>query len=232
MSAISKNTLLQKKVEQSGAIVEAKYSLSKDEQRLILLASQKEPDQDGWFYIRVNDYAAAFNLTINEASRDVRQVHSSLYERSLSIHDNNEFVDLRWVSARKRNTKTGVYGFRFSEELLPYLKDLSKKVSYPLGDVSKFTNTLHIRLFAWLSNHREEGELILALDYIKERLELDSLSAYKRFDNFRRRVLEPAVEKINQYSSLKVNYELIKSGRKVDSIHFKIESATNRPNDL
>lgn len=229
----SRTRLLAKDVDQSQAVIEAKYSISKDEQRILILASQiGKVDQDGWFTIRVADYALAFDLTANEASRDMRQAYNNLWTQSITVGDSEQELEFRWIQARKRDKKLGTFGFQFTDKLLPYIQDLSERVSYPLKDVAQITNPIHMRLYGWLYGYLEVGELILDLDYMKEKFVLNSMPAYAKFNNFKRRVLDSAVEKINETTPMTVSYETIKEGRKISKIHFKIsekEKATSCP---
>ncbi|MFY8352910.1 replication initiation protein [Pseudoalteromonas sp. SSM20] len=230
----SRSRLLSKDVDQSQAVVEAKYSISKDEQRILVLASQKgKIDKDGWFTIRVADYALAFDLTSNEASRDMRQAYNNFWSQSITVENGDgKELEFRWIQARERDRKLGTFGFQFTDKLLPYIQDLSERVSYPLKDVAQITNPIHMRLYGWLYGYLEVGELVLDLDYMKEKFVLSSMPAYAKFNNFKRRILDSAVEKINETTPIIVNYEPIKEGRKISKIRFIITEkpkATNCP---
>ena len=48
------------------------------------------------------------------------------------------------------------------------------------------------------------------------------VEGYDRFPDFRRKILEPAVREINEYTDLKVNWEPTTKGRKVIGITFYI----------
>ena len=47
---------------------------------------------------------------------------------------------------------------------------------------------------------------------------------YKRFDNFDRVILKGTKEEINEHTDIEINYEKIKTGRRITSILFTIEA--------
>lgn len=60
-----------------------------------------------------------------------------------------------------------------------------------------------------------------SIDDIKKYLSLED--KYKEYKEFRRRVIEPSVKEINEYTDLQVEWEPIKKGRTYVGIHFKIK---------
>lgn len=69
-------------------------------------------------------------------------------------------------------------------------------------------------------------------DIFVEVLKQDEAPAYKKFNDFKEKVLEPAVKEINEISELYVTYNLIKTGVPVTGLQFicrrKKASQTNR----
>lgn len=49
---------------------------------------------------------------------------------------------------------------------------------------------------------------------------VDGRTAYNRWNNLRARVIDPAVEAINDYGTVSVRIKPIKTGRSVTAVHF------------
>jgi plasmid replication initiation protein len=62
------------------------------------------------------------------------------------------------------------------------------------------------------------GKFLIELDKFKERLELKD--EYKRFYNFKIRVIEPAIKELKEKSNLIINWKPIKSGKKIKQLEF------------
>ena len=52
---------------------------------------------------------------------------------------------------------------------------------------------------------------------------LETEGKYKEFKDFRKRVLNPAIEEINGYTDLQIKMTTLKSGKTISHLHFKID---------
>lgn len=57
-------------------------------------------------------------------------------------------------------------------------------------------------------------------------------SSYPRFNDFKRRVVEHAIEEINEKTDFKVTCSLEKKGRTIHAINFCLEANPNPPLDF
>lgn len=78
------------------------------------------------------------------------------------------------------------------------------------------------RLYALLADKKRLGkpEWKFGLDELRALMGVSGNSAYQRWNNFRARVLLPAIEAINDYGTVTVSMEPMKSGRAINSIKF------------
>jgi len=84
------------------------------------------------------------------------------------------------------------------------------------------------RLYELLKSYQKNNRRwFFDVDDLKELLDCTN---YARWPDFRRRVLEPAITEINQYSDLKVTMTTEKEGRKVTRITFVMTDKS--PTDL
>jgi plasmid replication initiation protein len=74
-----------------------------------------------------------------------------------------------------------------------------------------------IRLYEMLMQYRSTGIALLKVDDIRQALELGA--SYSRFDNFRARILEPALKEIRE-ASLEVTYAAIRQGQRIGLLRF------------
>jgi plasmid replication initiation protein len=226
-----KNQIRQALVTQSEAVLDARYDLSKDSKRVLMLISQQSgiatsQNNDGWYCVKTSEYSQAFNLSSHESGRDIRGAVQTLWDEKITVYikdgDNVDELNKRWIIEERKRPAYGEYWIRFHPDLVPYLHDISNNYSHPLEHVDSMKSTHHIRIYDWIYASRASGSVTLDVEFIKNRFKLDLLPAYSRYNNFKRRVIEPAVENINLHTPLTVEYKEIKQGRKVISIQFNI----------
>lgn len=82
-----------------------------------------------------------------------------------------------------------------------------------------YTQKIYQLLRTWSRNN-----ITVTKDYtigqLKEICDIFEGTSYDRYDNFKRKVLNPAIEEINKKLNMKVEYEELKSGRRVTQIKF------------
>lgn len=226
-----KTELRQALVTQSQAVMDARYDLNKDAKRFLMLVSQQSgnptsQNNEGWYCVKVSTYADVFSLSTHEAGRDIRGAVKALWDGKITVYiregDDVTEINKRWIIEEKKRPSYGEYWVRFHPDLLQYLHDFTKSYSHPLEHVVEMGNDYHIRLYDWIYANRAEGGIRIEIEYIRDRFELDRQPAYARYNNIKRRIIEPAIENINKYTPLVVEYSEIKDGRKVVAIKFTI----------
>ena len=108
----------------------------------------------------------------------------------------------------------------------PYLLQLKENFTqYELLWTLKFKSKYAIRLYELVKSihYHDTQEYSRAFD-LEELRRMLGAETYKTYQSFKTRVLEPAIEEINQYSDKNVSYEPIKSGRTVSKIELVITS--------
>lgn len=78
------------------------------------------------------------------------------------------------------------------------------------------------RLYGLLADRKRQARKswTYSLEELRFALGVDQHKAYKRYNNFRQRVLEPALEAINDFGTVQVKMNAKKMGRSVDRIEF------------
>lgn len=226
-------------VVKDNILIGASYNLEVTEQRLILLSivRARETGQgitsDSKLEIKASDYAHHFNVTKEAAYSALKNAVNNLFERKFSFKEMHEGTDKeivvksRWVSRIAYVDDLAVLQITFAPDVVPLITRLEKHfTSYQLKQVSQITSKYGIRLYELLIAWRAVGKTpILELDDFRYKLGLEN-GEYQKMVNFKSRVLEPAIQQINQFSDISVSYEQHKHGRSIVGFSFKF---TDKP---
>ena len=77
-------------------------------------------------------------------------------------------------------------------------------------------------LYALLADkkHIKKTSWTFGVDELRELLNVSHKTSYQRWNNFRYRVLDPALEQINDYGTVTVKMTTLKKGRSIDAVRF------------
>lgn len=219
------------RITKSNALIKASYRLSLAEQRLIL-ACLAQIDSRGAvppiITIYAQDYAQMFGLCPKSAYAQLRSVARGLYDRELYLHDSHRrrCPHIRWVQQVDYFDGQGRADLHFSPKIKVYLGSLSGDfTSYFIEHVAGLSSNYAIRLYEMLMQWVDiRGEIEVSLEVLRERLQLTD--RYPAFDNFRRRVIEPALRDLNRQSNLAIHCVSVRRGRKVVGLRFQFRAKT------
>lgn len=218
-------------IVKSNHIIEASYRLSVAEQRVILSAiSQVRRDQpvtDAVLYsVTAAEIAQLCGTDPKTAYRDLQSAAERLQTRRVSLLLEPDGVTIRskrrrvtvWVQTVDYIDQEGRIEMRFGKDILPYLTGLQREFTrYALSDVARMTSAHGIRLYEllvqWPDGHRE-----IAVDDLRRWLQLED--RYPSIKDFKRWVIDPSVEQINEHSPLTLTWSQRKTGRKVTHLIF------------
>lgn len=221
-------------VVKSNQVIEASYQLSAVEQRIILAAISLIPKNqiitdDELYPVSVNELQL---LGVHEktAYRDLKEGINRLYERSINLSVDEKSIKMRWVQEVQFLDSQGVIGIRFSKPILPFISNLSREFTkYALSDIAGISSAYAIRIYELLVQYRQIGKREISVETLRTMLELGK--KYPLFADFKKRVIDTAVDQINEYSPLKVTYEQKKTGRKVTHIIFSFKEKSKSLNE-
>lgn len=236
LSYIRKNngfTLDKNQIVKSNQVIEASYQLSAIEQRIVLAAISRipksQPITDEELYpVSVNELQL---LGVHEktAYRDLKEGINRLYERSINLTIDDKSIKMRWVQEIQFLDSQSVIGIRFSKPILPFISNLSREFTkYALSDIAGINSGYGIRIYELLVQYRQIGKREISVESLRSMLELGK--KYPLFADFKKRVIDTAVDQINEYSPLSVTYEQKKTGRKVTHILFSFKEKSKSIN--
>ena len=90
------------------------------------------------------------------------------------------------------------------------------------------TSAYAVRIYELLAQHREIGNRTLNMAWLRETLQI-APDEYKLTADFKKWVIEVAVDQINKHSDLTVSYKPVKTGRAITDFAFKIKDKERKP---
>jgi plasmid replication initiation protein len=215
----------------ANALLDASYSLTTTETRLIALASTKIDSRKtniGEICITVAEFELAYGVASNNSYTELKNAVRSIMRKPIRLNDGDDSIELAWFI--KNQYKTGDEGshviFQFSPLIEPYLFELKERfTSINFEFSSKLNTPFSFRLYQWLkkieridnNQNNHVRSIILDISWMKDKAQL---TGYERWDNFNLRLIKPAVDKINVNTDISVFYEPIKIGRKITAVKF------------
>lgn len=218
-------------VYKSNALIEASYRLTPAEQRIMLVCiSQVRRDQpitdDVLYSVSVADYAALSGTESHSVYKELADAALRLKRREVWIteHPNGngsreKTLVTGWVQSIIYRKAEGRVELRFTKDMLPYLTQLTEQFTrYTLGDAGRLNSGYAIRLYELLCQWRETGAREVSIEWLRHAFLLEG--KYPALKDFKRRVIQPAVEQINEQTSLWVKWDQRKTGRRVSHLVF------------
>ena len=226
-------------VVKDNALINASYSLSLVEQRLILLAiviTRRHHHNMEWDFllgkpieISASDYIEAFDVSRQTAYEALQTASKTLFQRQFSYQERGEVKGMwyktsRWVSDIAYMNETATVSFTFAPAVLPLITQLEKHLtSYELQQVASLNSSYAVRLYEILIAWRTTGKTPqISLEDLRNKLGVIN-GEYERMSNFKNRVLDYSIEQINEHTDIKASYEQHKQGRKVIGFTFKFQ---------
>lgn len=213
----------------SNHLIEASYRLSLNEQRLILAAisqldERKPVFKDSDVVITAAEFSETFGIPLKQAYEALDNAASRLYGRSIR---NIRAFDCaiktkersRWVDNVKYWYGEAKVTLSFSRWVVPYLTMLRQQfTSHELEEASKLSTAYAIRFYELLVRLIKTDERHITLKQLRELLELEN--QYQRFFDFKKCIIAPSINEINQTTSLTVEWKVMKKGRVITGLMF------------
>lgn len=227
------------KVFKANKLIEARYNLSLNEQKLILYASSQVNNFTGEDFTILRMHVSEFlkMACLDEKSKNhtyIKSLAKGLMGKQLEVeYPNGDWELIQWVSRCKYESNNAIIEFEFSSAMKPYLLKLEKNYrGYPLKEVMQLNSKYSIRLYELLIQweYTSHKSLNIKVEELRRKMGLTS-KEYSRFSDFENRVIRAAVTELNNESNIIVTYEKIKKGRTIDEIQFKFTMKSNEITD-
>jgi len=151
---MKKNNLVSK----SNDLINQKYDLSLNEQKIILtLASMVQPNDNNFkiYKMEIKDLANLFEIKDKSIYRKIREIIKNLKNKGFTIErENGNILDINWLSSAEYFTGKGYVELELSSKLRPYLLQLKKiYTSYKLENILSLKSKYSIRIYEILKSN-------------------------------------------------------------------------------
>ena len=212
-------------LSQSNKLIESKYTLNINEQRLVFaMISMINPEDEDFreYRIRIGDLAKIIGLKNKNYHAEVREITKNIIQKTIQIKKETGLLQVNWISSAEYINAEGVVVLTFDPKLKPYLLRLKENfTSTRFGIAVKFKTFYTTRIYQLLKQYEKIGKRTITVDFLKKNFDI-----YEDYKDIKRRIIEPAKKEINKNSDIKFEYEEKKAGRKVDSLVFRIRKQT------
>lgn len=222
-------------VSQSNELIDAAYTLSLTEKRLVLFAASKlNPSRPNVDTVRVyaSEYAEAYGVTRGRAYAAMKESSVSLaHQKPITFKRNDgATVWTNWAGELAYHDGEGWIEYQFSSSIKEHFFDLEKKANLldkksrghttmKMVRLGKLKTFYALRLFEKISRFSGTGLYIVRVEDLRELMEIGK--KYPAIKDFKLRVIDPAMKNINEVDKdLKLKYEQIKKGRTIVRLDF------------
>ena len=221
----SKNDLVVK----DNALINASYYLSLTEQRLILLAiiqaRAEKMTSSNEFKVKVSSYINAYGVADATAYEAIQKATETLRTRYFTfervVDGEPERVVSNWVQSIAYAENSSYIKIKFTDDVMPLITQLEKHfTSYQLEQVKDLSSIYAIRLYELMMQWRATGKTQqIPIDELRYKLGIEP-DQYKQMVNFKKKVLDFAIDQINEHTDIKASYEQHKEGRSITGFTF------------
>lgn len=210
-------------IKQDYHLVNAKYKLNTSEIKFILTAlSQIDTDDKEFkeYEIKVSELEAKLQSEQNETR--LKQFAKRLMSKPLEVPTNDGWIIFNWFSKIQYVKGQSKFIVRIDKDLKPYLLELKERfVKYNLRYILPLTSNYSIRLYQLLKEYEKLTRRTFTVVELQDLLQVPN--SLKRYDNFKRKVLQVAEKELIENCDIFFEFEEIKEGRKVNEILFRIK---------
>jgi plasmid replication initiation protein len=222
-------------VSMSNALTRSSQGLTLAEKRLMMCAVSKldsrapVPGQCPVVKISAMEYADTFNLDPATAYEQLQTGAKNLYTRSINFFEPSHkrggkpivvTKTMRWVGEVHYQKKEGWLELHFWHAVVPHLMGLRKQfTSYQLEQASALRSMYSWRLLELLMRFKATGRAEYTIeDFCKS---MDATEKQRaNFAKIRTKIIEPAVKELNEKDGWLIQWEAIKTGRRVTGVRF------------
>ena len=216
-------------VKHNDLIQRARYNLTVNQQKLIayVISLIKQEDKDLMMYeISVADFCELCGIDKTYFYTEFKELLLDLDKKSFLVETDTKIFNFRWFSEFEYLKGQGKIRLQLNSNLKRYLIGLSKKYTiYTLYNILGIKGKYSIRLYElfksfFMNKWSKQCSKEMDLEELKKLLLAEN---YKDYRDFRRRVLEPSIKEINDYTDLTVSFTTIKKGKNIKGLVFSID---------
>jgi len=182
-------------------------------------------------------YAEVFDTTRQNGYLMMKEAEDTLFNRRFSyIDDEGKLVKSRWLSQVRYLDDEGAIEVVFTPAVVQGITRIDGAeeffTKYLLEQTATMTSNYSVRLYELLVQWKQAKKTpMFELQEFRGQLGVED-DEYKAMSNFKIRVLDLAVEEINEKSDLNINYTQKKKGRKIIGFTFTVHEKPKAKTDV
>ena len=220
-------------VVKTNQLNQALQTLSLSEVRIIQLAIVDARETatglstDKPLRIDASRYAEAFGTSRQNAYARMKEAEETLFNRRFTYQDiNGKPIKSRWLQQVQYHDGEGAIDLVFTLAVVEGISRIDGLeqffTSYLLEQTTQFDSVYSVRLYELLTQWRAAKKTpCFELGVFRQQMGL-GVNEYKRMNDFKKRVLDLAINEINEKSDLKVKYDNVKKGRSITGFKFVV----------
>ena len=218
-------------VKEPHEFIRGKYKLNAFSLKMLsFLFSKIDPFQDEPFQkyeISVQEIKEVYGKSYGDIYSVVKNTFRNLIDIKIELEYEDEWKIFTVIVDPTILKRDGTISFFISPNLLGLLKNSKHFLKYDISILAYFNSAYSVRLYKILKDKLEinkkfnhQDKYVIELEEFKNLLQIPKSYIY---GNIKQKILDIAIKEINEYSDIKVDFEEIKKGRKVEKIAFSIE---------
>ena len=182
-------------------------------------------------------YAEVFDTTRQNGYLMMKEAEDTLFNRRFSyIDDEGRLVKSRWLSQVRYLDDEGAIEVVFTPAVVQGITRIDGAeeffTKYLLEQTATMTSNYSVRLYELLVQWKQAKKTpMFELQEFRGQLGVED-DEYKAMSNFKIRVLDLAVDEINEKSDLNINYSQKKKGRKIIGFTFTVHEKPKAKTDV
>ena len=182
-------------------------------------------------------YAEVFNTTRQNGYLMMKDAEDTLFNRRFSyVDDEGKLVKSRWLSQVRYLDDEGAIEVVFTPAVVQGITRIDGAeeffTKYLLEQTAEMDSNYSVRLYELVVQWKQAKKTpVFELEKFRGQLGLGS-DEYQTMSNFKKRVLNLAVEEINEKSDLNISYTQKKKGRKIAGFSFTVHEKPKAKTDV
>lgn len=217
-------------------IMNSSYDLSLEEQKLILtLASMVQPEDKEFkpYVFKINEFMKLLGVDTKTKYTKVPKITKELMKKVFEIQEGKKIIQVAWLSSVEYEKGSGKVELQFSPKLKPYMLRLNKLyTSYKLANILNMRSKYSPRVYEILkaNQFKTQGFMKIKVEELRKLLKAENV--YPLYADFKRKIIKQTQKELKKLTDINFEFEEIKTGRKVTSLKFIINSNNKLKNQI
>ena len=209
-------------------IMNCNYDLSLEEQKLILtLASMVQPEDEEFkpYIFKISEFIKLLRVETQTKYTEIPKITKELMKKVLEIQEGKTLLQVAWLSSARYEKGSGMVTLKFSPDLKPYMLQLKNNFTqYQLANILSMKSKYSPRIYEILKCNEFKKQGNIEIDVVDLRKLLRAEDIYPLYADLKRKIIKQTQKELKKISDINFNFEEIKTGRKVTSLKFYINT--------